>query len=64
MAFIDLTEAFPKEDGVFRVMVDSVNKKGFETMAKWSREKGFELLESKLEDDAYISSWWMDDNIK
>lgn len=64
MTFIDLTEAFPEEDGIFRVMVDSVHEKSYESMAVWRAEKGFELIDGKLEDDSYIFSWWVNDNIR
>lgn len=40
MAFINLTEAFPKKDGVYRVMVESVDKKGHEAKAKWRADEG------------------------
>ena len=64
MAFIDLTEGFPKENGVFRVMVNSVHEKAYESMAVWRADEGFELIDGKLEDDSYIVSWWVNDNIR
>lgn len=64
MAFINLTEAFPKEDGIYRVIVESVNKNGHEAKATWSREEGFHLIGMELEDNAYIASWWTNDNLR
>lgn len=64
MAFIDLTEAFPKKDGIYKVMVNSVNKKGYEAKAKWIKEKGFQLMEGTLDDDSFITRWWSEDNIR
>ena len=58
MAFINLIEAYPKKVGFFRVMVDAVGMKFYEAIAKWSSGEGFELIEIKMEDNAYIASWW------
>ncbi len=64
MAFIKLTEALPKETGIYRVMVESVDKKAHEAKATWSMEEGFHLIDKSLEEDAHIVSWWTEDNIR
>ena len=62
MAFINLIEAYPKKVGFFRVMVDAVGMRSYEAIAKWSSAEGSELIGVKMEDDAYIASWWWEDN--
>lgn len=64
MAFINLSEAAPQEEGVYRVIVDSMDDKGYETRAKWSKEEGFQLIDGQLEDDAFIDFWWLEDSIQ
>lgn len=64
MAFINLEEAQPKEDGVYRVMVESVDDPQYESIAKWTNGEGFQLVDEKMDKEGYIVSWWVEENVR
>lgn len=57
--FVNLEEAFPKKDGLYKVMVNSIEESPREAKAKWTNDDGFKLQDSELGSDEFIASWWI-----
>jgi hypothetical protein len=64
MAFVNIEEAHPKKAGIYRVMIESVDDPPYESKAKWTNGKGFQLVEEKMDKMGYIVSWWVEDNVR
>lgn len=64
MAFVNLTEAQPKEEGVYRVMVESFDEPAYESTAVWTNREGFQLIKGEMTNDGLIVSWWVVENIR
>lgn len=64
MAFISMEEAHPKQEGVYRVMVESIDEPAYESKAEWTEEDGFQLIKGKMKNEGYIVSWWTNDNVR
>lgn len=60
MAFINVDEAKPKKDGIYRVMVDSIDDPPYESKAKWTNGKGFHFVDEKSDRAVHIVSWWVE----
>lgn len=58
--FVNIEEAYPKKDGLYKVMVNSMDEKPREAMAKWTKDEGFQLQDSELTNDEYFASWWIE----
>ena len=61
MAFVNIEEAQPEKDGIYRVMVESIDDPQFETKAKWTNGKGFQPVDGKLDTMGHIISWWVEE---
>ena len=59
MAFIDLQDAIPPKQGVYRVKIKSSTGKDRDCNATWSK-RGFLPIEDKLYQDEYIYCWYKD----